>query len=65
MNRLFEVIEAHNIRYFFYAGGNDSQDTTNKVHQEAAKRTTSVPSASPRRSTTISRTPTIPRATAA
>ena len=21
MNRLFEVIEAHNIRYFFYAGG--------------------------------------------
>ena len=38
MNRLFEVIEAHNIRYFFYAGGNDSQDTTNKVHQEAAKR---------------------------
>ena len=38
MKRLFEVIEAHNIRYFFYAGGNDSQDTTNKVHQEAAKR---------------------------
>ena len=38
MNRLFEVIEAHNIRYFFYAGGNDSQDTTNKVHLEAAKR---------------------------
>ena len=38
MKRLFEVIEAHNIRYFFYAGGNDSQDTTDKVHQEAAKR---------------------------
>ena len=38
MNRLFEVIEAHNIRYFFYAGGNDSQDTTNKVHLEATKR---------------------------
>ena len=38
MKRLFEVIEAHNIRYFFYAGGNDSQDTTNKVHLEAQKR---------------------------
>ena len=38
MNRLFEIIKAHNIRYFFYAGGNDSQDTTNKVHLEAAKR---------------------------
>ena len=38
MKRLFEVIEAHNIRYFFYAGGNDSQDTTNKVHLEAQNR---------------------------
>ena len=38
MNRLFEIIKTHNIRYFFYAGGNDSQDTTNKVHLEAAKR---------------------------
>jgi len=25
MNRLFEVFEAHNIRFFFYAGGNDSK----------------------------------------
>ncbi|HJO08330.1 MAG TPA: 6-phosphofructokinase [Verrucomicrobiota bacterium] len=38
MDRLFEVFKAHNIRYFFYAGGNDSQDTNNKVHQEAIKR---------------------------
>lgn len=38
MDRLFEVFEAHNIRYFFYAGGNDSQDTNNKVHLEAKKR---------------------------
>ena len=38
MDRLFEVFEAHNIRYFFYAGGNDSQDTNNKVHLEAQKR---------------------------
>ena len=26
MTRLFEVFQAHNIRYFFYIGGNDSQD---------------------------------------
>ncbi len=38
MNRLFEVFQAHNIRYFFYAGGNDSQDTANKIHEEAVKR---------------------------
>ena len=38
MARLMEGIEAHNIRYFFYTGGNDSQDTTNKVHLEARRR---------------------------
>ncbi len=38
MDRLFEVFQAHNIRYFFYAGGNDSQDTSNKIHEEAVKR---------------------------
>ncbi len=38
MDRLFEVFKAHNIRYFFYAGGNDSQDTAHKIHQEAVKR---------------------------
>lgn len=38
MDRLFEVFAAHNIRYFFYAGGNDSQDTSHKIHEEAAKR---------------------------
>lgn len=38
MDRLFEVLAAHNIRYFFYAGGNDSQDTAHKIHLEAAKR---------------------------
>jgi ATP-dependent phosphofructokinase / diphosphate-dependent phosphofructokinase len=38
MNRLFEVFAAHNIRYFFYAGGNDSQDTAHKIHEEAIKR---------------------------
>src|ERR1044071_1338553 len=38
MDRLFEVFKAHNIRFFFYAGGNDSQDTADKINQEAAKR---------------------------
>jgi len=31
--RLIEVFQAHNIRYFFYNGGGDSQDTANKVSQ--------------------------------
>lgn len=31
--RLIEVFSAHNIRYFFYNGGGDSQDTANKVSQ--------------------------------
>ena len=38
MDRLFEVFKAHNIRFFFYAGGNDSQDTSHKIHEEAIKR---------------------------
>lgn len=38
MDRLFEVFTAHNIRYFFYTGGNDSQDTAHKIHEEAIKR---------------------------
>ena len=38
MDRLFEVFKAHNIRYFFYAGGNDSQDTSHKINEEAVKR---------------------------
>lgn len=35
--RIIEVLIAHNIRYFFYIGGNDSQDTANKISQHAAK----------------------------
>jgi 6-phosphofructokinase len=31
--RLIEVFAAHNIRYFFYNGGGDSQDTAHKVSQ--------------------------------
>ncbi len=38
MDRLFEVFQAHNIRYFLYIGGNDSQDTSHKVQEEAARR---------------------------
>jgi ATP-dependent phosphofructokinase / diphosphate-dependent phosphofructokinase len=38
MERLFEVFQAHNIRYFFYVGGNDSQDTSNQIHQHALQR---------------------------
>jgi len=33
--RLIEVFEAHDIGYFFYNGGGDSQDTANKVSQLA------------------------------
>jgi 6-phosphofructokinase 1 len=38
LDRLFEVFNAHNIRYFFYVGGNDSQDTSNKIHEQALQR---------------------------
>jgi 6-phosphofructokinase 1 len=38
MDRLFDIFKAHDIRYFFYIGGNDSQDTADKVALEAVKR---------------------------
>lgn len=31
----FEVMKAHNIRYFFYIGGNDSSDTVRIMNEEA------------------------------
>ena len=34
--RLIDVFRAHNIEYFFYNGGGDSQDTANKVAQVGA-----------------------------
>jgi 6-phosphofructokinase 1 len=34
--RLMEVFVAHNIRYFLYNGGGDSQDTANKISQFSA-----------------------------
>jgi 6-phosphofructokinase 1 len=36
--RILEVFEAHNIRFFFYAGGNDSQDTADKISKLAQER---------------------------
>lgn len=35
--RLVEVFKAHNIRYFLYNGGGDSQDTANKVSMFSIK----------------------------
>ena len=31
--RILEVFKKHNVRYFFYNGGNDSMDTCNKIHR--------------------------------
>lgn len=36
-HRLIEVFKAHNIGYFFYNGGGDSQDTAHKVSQIGSK----------------------------
>jgi ATP-dependent phosphofructokinase / diphosphate-dependent phosphofructokinase len=35
--QIFEVLKAHEIRYFFYIGGNDSSDTVRIVAEEARK----------------------------
>ena len=37
-DRILQVFEAHNIRYFHYIGGNDSQDTAFRIHQLAQER---------------------------
>lgn len=37
-DKLFRIFEAHNIRYFFYIGGNDSQDTSMKIHEMAQQK---------------------------
>ena len=34
-DKIFKVLEAHNIRFFFYIGGNDSADTVRIVNQKA------------------------------
>lgn len=35
--KMFKVMQAHGIRYFFYVGGNDSSDTVRIVSEEAEK----------------------------
>lgn len=35
--RVVDVLRAHNIGFFFYAGGNDSMDTANKIAKLAAR----------------------------
>jgi 6-phosphofructokinase 1 len=35
--RLLAVFRAHNVRYFFYIGGNDSMDTADKVNKLASQ----------------------------
>jgi len=37
-DRVVEVLKAHKIGYFFYAGGNDSMDTANKIARIAAEK---------------------------
>lgn len=36
MDKLLSILKAHNIRYFFYIGGNDSMDTVAKLSAYAA-----------------------------
>ena len=36
--RILSVFAAHDIRYFFYIGGNDSQDTADKISKMAQER---------------------------
>jgi 6-phosphofructokinase 1 len=35
--RIFKVLKAHNVRYFYYIGGNDSADTCKIVNENASK----------------------------
>ncbi len=36
--RVLDVLQAHNIRFFFYIGGNDSMDTADRISKLAAER---------------------------
>ena len=36
--KILKVFKAHNIGYFFYNGGGDSQDTTNKISEYCSKK---------------------------
>ena len=61
-DRLIEVFQAHDIGFFFYNGGGDSQDTAHKVSQIAVSSPTrSSASASPRPWIMICRSLTVHR----
>ncbi|MDX1683505.1 MAG: 6-phosphofructokinase, partial [Phycisphaeraceae bacterium] len=36
-HRIVEAFKKHNVRYFFYAGGNDSSDTCRIINEQAAE----------------------------
>lgn len=36
-NKIFKVLKAHDVRYFYYIGGNDSADTCRIVNENAKK----------------------------
>jgi 6-phosphofructokinase 1 len=36
-HKIFDVLKAHNVRYFYYIGGNDSSDTCRIVNENAQK----------------------------
>ncbi len=38
MDKVLDILDRHNIRYFFYIGGNDSMDTVAKLSAYAAKK---------------------------
>ena len=38
MDKLLDILDRHNIRYFFYIGGNDSMDTVAKLSAYATKK---------------------------
>ncbi len=38
LDRLFQVFQAHNIRYFLFIGGREALDASLKIHVEAVKR---------------------------
>lgn len=53
-NRIFNVFKKHDVRYFFYIGGDDSSDTVRIVNDTLTGKATNYgPSTSPRRSIMI------------
>jgi 6-phosphofructokinase 1 len=38
LDRLFQVFQAHNIRYFLFIGGREAQEASLRIHEESVKR---------------------------